>query len=89
MVSLVTPRHEWQPTFLDVLRKSGNVSAAAPAACIARQEVYGRRQRYQGIAEACDEMVAEAVAASSQYAVCCGLMFPFYVSGVSDSVPQL
>ena len=61
MVSMMTPRHEWQPTFLDVLRKSGNVTAAACTAGIARQEVYRRRQRDQCFAQAWDDAVSEAV----------------------------
>lgn len=53
-------RRAWQPVFLDGLRTTGNVSAAARAAQICRSRVYECRHRDPGFAAAWTDALEEA-----------------------------
>lgn len=57
----LTPPGGWKATFLDVLRASPNVSAAARAAGVARQSAYEAREADPEFAAAWEDAIEESV----------------------------
>ena len=51
----------WKPTFIEALRKSGNVRASCQAAGITRQAAYHARGKLPTFADAWDHALADAV----------------------------
>lgn len=60
---------EWRPVFLQMLRNSGNVRAAATAAGVTRQTVYVHKRRSKEFAEAWEEAMEDAVDALEAVAI--------------------
>lgn len=60
-MTLLTPKKDWQEAFLDKLRSSPNVAAAAKAAGYSRQWMYEVREQDTEFAKAWDDAIAESL----------------------------
>ncbi len=61
MTGLTPKKREWKPRFVDNLRETGNVSAAARHAGVSRQTVYKERGASEQFREAWDDAMEEAM----------------------------